>query len=650
MRFVLFTFMYFLSQAVVSPVFLASESSGACLKSVQDIGVVFGTNAHSIHVKLSFPDFTAPRQWILNLGQENIGANHWIWNGESIQFGRWGGHQIQAVDIRSCTSLTTTFDGVSTLKLYCNHELVGQIDNTNINLQNSMLAIAGNSQIESLQGDFKGCVHEVQIHVGELTPADVSSLIPIKNECDMNQLDACTSFPCIDLREGSDHHHMMSLTATGRAIVRYYNRDWRATPDRSWDCTCQDCYAQSLVGTWDCGTFYQGSTITISSDYADNFTPERLNDHIDVCITPYRKAFTGACTGASWISTDHSRTSLSGCYAHAKANGFRSFVFGQDNAGYYHCALYSGICSGGDHRGYFKTYQMTHDCDADFDLQSVEGRKQYAAYCVPSTYRAIPCPVLRALTGSGFFQWGSAHGAVNPTSILDTIRDVLGFTGSLLDNFSFVNDIASNNRGVVDLLKLTSHIDHAASSGIIGAATGGDLWDHPEFNLGQFEKMISCSTNGVSFTAQDWGSCVNLFAQERWQENVSGSHAQSDVDWLTANPFSWAVLTAEYGNVFEIFKENDNKLSITSATTIWRDAKMPEGWQSPKRTTDSQNLDTTIRSMGIDIPQDVRDAMDNADLSIFQFVYDLAVSICGASWVYCRQSMLGRRLLGRIAH
>merc|ERR1711953_1297097 len=76
-----------------------STSSEGCIKEVFDIGQVFGRKAHTIHVKLEMPEYSNPRQWILNLGQETTGANHWIWRGESIQFGSWNGPQIQQVEI-----------------------------------------------------------------------------------------------------------------------------------------------------------------------------------------------------------------------------------------------------------------------------------------------------------------------------------------------------------------------------------------------------------------------------------------------------------------------------------------------------------------------------------------------------------------------
>ena len=100
----------------------------------------------------------------------------------------------------------------------------------------------------------------------------------ITNECE--KIEVCESFPCIDLREGEAHHHIMHLTEVNKASIKYYN-NWK--PDgRQWTCTCKECTANSLVGTWSCPKLYDG-TITITNDYADSFVSGRPNLHIDVC-------------------------------------------------------------------------------------------------------------------------------------------------------------------------------------------------------------------------------------------------------------------------------------------------------------------------------------------------------------------------------
>jgi len=154
----------------------STTSEDTCIHEVFDIGRVFGEDAHTIHVKLDMPEYSDPRQWILNLGQETTGANHWIWRSESIQFGSWNGAQIRKVDINSCSDLTTTFDGRHTLTLYCNGKYHGQIENANLNIRNSNLAVAGNQRFEVPLGNFGGCVHHVEVWDYNLSSREVASL------------------------------------------------------------------------------------------------------------------------------------------------------------------------------------------------------------------------------------------------------------------------------------------------------------------------------------------------------------------------------------------------------------------------------------------------------------------------------------------
>merc|ERR1719499_1134937 len=163
-----------------------STESADCIKGVFDIGQVFGRAAHTIHVKLDMPEFSAPRQWILNLGQEGTGANHWIWSGARIQFGPWNGRQISQVDINPCTDLTTTFDGENTLTLYCNGEFLGQVENSNLNIRNSNLAVAGNQGYEVPRGNFRGCVHYVEVWDYDLSSTEVASLTNVVNIVEEN--------------------------------------------------------------------------------------------------------------------------------------------------------------------------------------------------------------------------------------------------------------------------------------------------------------------------------------------------------------------------------------------------------------------------------------------------------------------------------
>jgi hypothetical protein len=93
--------------------------------------------------------------------------------------------------------------------------------------------------------------------------------------CTGTVLSACASFPCVDLRQDSNHHHIMYLNSDGTATISYLGSG------STWTATCSGACA-GLVGTWSTPSFYSGS-ITISVDYADDFTSATANDHIDVC-------------------------------------------------------------------------------------------------------------------------------------------------------------------------------------------------------------------------------------------------------------------------------------------------------------------------------------------------------------------------------
>lgn len=154
-------------------VFSEAAAPGECMKKqIKDVGMVLGNNPHTVQVRLTFPD-SAPtvRQWIVNLGQKNTGANHWIWRSDlSGQIGKWGGKekQVKNVDISSCTYLTTTFSG-SILKLYCDGTFLAQ-RNTDFDIRTPELRIG----TIGFDHDFAGCISDVSIFAYEKTPEEVA--------------------------------------------------------------------------------------------------------------------------------------------------------------------------------------------------------------------------------------------------------------------------------------------------------------------------------------------------------------------------------------------------------------------------------------------------------------------------------------------
>jgi len=152
-----------ITKGCMSAVYDGSAAAGQCMSGNYDIGTVLRQEAHTIHVKLDMPATfnTYGRQWILNLGQMNTGANHWIWNSNSkIQFGRWAGEQIENVNILQCDSLTMVVDPTKEMKLFCKGQLVGtRAGAAPFDIQNANLAVA----YQPHEQDFTGCVKQVRI-------------------------------------------------------------------------------------------------------------------------------------------------------------------------------------------------------------------------------------------------------------------------------------------------------------------------------------------------------------------------------------------------------------------------------------------------------------------------------------------------------
>jgi len=133
-----------------------------------------------------------------------------------------------------------------------------------------------------------------------------------ENECGTQQLERCDGFPCVDLLEGTGHHHMMSYVSKGVATVAYY--DSKFVPDlRKWTCTCSTAGENSLVGVWSCPGFYSG-TVTITADYADDFTQMSSNDAVLFCKDCWQTASVGVdLAWGEWDGTGY--TSFKQCNA-----------------------------------------------------------------------------------------------------------------------------------------------------------------------------------------------------------------------------------------------------------------------------------------------------------------------------------------------
>jgi len=104
-----------------------------------------------------------------------------------------------------------------------------------------------------------------------------------ENQCSPEVLQKCQgNVPCIDLRQGENHHHLMWLNADGTAHVDAEAGGIGAGDSRTWTCH-RTGNGVGLVDVWNCPGFYAGGALTITEDYADDFTAAIADDHIDVC-------------------------------------------------------------------------------------------------------------------------------------------------------------------------------------------------------------------------------------------------------------------------------------------------------------------------------------------------------------------------------
>jgi len=146
---------------------------------VGDAGKTLGGGSHSVVMALDFTDSKEnahKRQWILNIGQQGTGAEHWLWHPASggIQMGMWNGPQISGVDISKAKhTLATVYDASSkTYSLYVDGKLAKTIRNFTLNIKNSVLS-AGDKQGYHNEANFNGCVSGVDLYYSALTAEQV---------------------------------------------------------------------------------------------------------------------------------------------------------------------------------------------------------------------------------------------------------------------------------------------------------------------------------------------------------------------------------------------------------------------------------------------------------------------------------------------
>jgi len=200
--------------------------------------------------------------------------------------------------------------------------------NTRFSINSAELSIGG----IGFDADFAGCISEVSIFSYEKSADEVDRPKIPENECGTQQLARCDGFPCVDLLEGSGHHHMMSYVSKGVATVAYYDSKF-VSDLRTWTCTCSTAAENSLVGVWNCPGFYS-DTVTITADYADDFTDATSNDAVLFCKDCWQTATVGVdLAWGEWDGTG--ATSFKQCKANAESAGVRYFAWtGQVYGGY----------------------------------------------------------------------------------------------------------------------------------------------------------------------------------------------------------------------------------------------------------------------------------------------------------------------------
>jgi len=153
-------------------------------KGVFDTGLAApGQGPHTIIMALLFPFRTGgKREWILNFGQWNDNAEHWIWNdGDDVQIGCWGRtqYQISTAPARRMRTIATVYDGTN-YHLYLDGQrwkddlLYGDADRAlgGFNINSNQIAVGQAPPISSDVG-FSGDVWETQLYMRALDPDEI---------------------------------------------------------------------------------------------------------------------------------------------------------------------------------------------------------------------------------------------------------------------------------------------------------------------------------------------------------------------------------------------------------------------------------------------------------------------------------------------
>jgi hypothetical protein len=139
-----------------------------------DTGVTPRQDDHTIFCALRWSSqYADRRQWVLNFGQWNSFAEHWLWNGDDkIQFGMWGGAQIESAPMKGSSVLATVKQG-GTYTLYLDGEVVGTVANY-LDIQSSTMHV-GQQPPGWGESDYMGAIFETQLFMEGLDSDAVAS-------------------------------------------------------------------------------------------------------------------------------------------------------------------------------------------------------------------------------------------------------------------------------------------------------------------------------------------------------------------------------------------------------------------------------------------------------------------------------------------
>ena len=140
-------------------------------------GIQPGNSAHTVAAWVKVTKLPETRAWVLLLGAEGDGSNHWLINsaGET-QFGVWGGNQVKPkLEVGVWKHVAITFDG-TTLKGYLDGQKAEEIDAA-FNLQGVSLSVA---QAHNGENSFEGVVDDLRIYARALSDKEVAALAKIE--------------------------------------------------------------------------------------------------------------------------------------------------------------------------------------------------------------------------------------------------------------------------------------------------------------------------------------------------------------------------------------------------------------------------------------------------------------------------------------